>query len=157
MGDYIERETSGEYFNPVSGTVEINPDPPTYFVTNSDENLMRWKWLTAKWNEMTFKERMAIFFPYVHHLNMRDITRPDFDEMLNAEIIDVAYKTCREFMQLQYDPDRQGIPNLMIIYKPINIDNIPNDDIKNRVQAWGRKYGFLKCRSNCTDCYWQND
>ena len=157
MTGYIEQETTGEYFNPTSSTVEINPDIHPVILTNSDENIIRWKWLVQGWDTMTFKERMALFFPYMHYINLRDSKRIDFDESLNQEITEMSYKLCRDFSTVQFDPDRQGIPNILVIYKAINLDAIPDSKIRGQIIAWGKRYNFIHCSGDCTDCYWSDN
>ena len=127
MTGYIEQETTGEYFNPTSNTVEINPDIHPVILTNSDENIIR------------------------------DSKRIDFDESLNQEITEMSYKLCRDFSTVQFDPDRQGIPNILVIYKAINLDAIPDSKIRGQIIAWGKRYNFIHCSGDCTDCYWSDN
>ena len=147
MGNYIEKDVKGEFFNPVSSTIKVNPDSSCNCnnVSRNDENYLRWKWLIDGWDKMSFKERMALFFPYLHYVNTRDNYKKDFDEKFQFEMIETGYKLCRMFDKLKFDPDGQGIPNLIMIYKPISIDSIPDSETKAKVRAWGNAMGFINC------------
>ena len=76
MAGYIEQERCGEFFCHASQTVQVNPDCPCNPQDDSSVNLSRWKWLIDGWDKMNFKERMALFTPYVKaYLIMKDIAK----------------------------------------------------------------------------------
>lgn len=153
MSKYIEKDVEGDYFNPTSNTVKIDSQCCPPILTNSGENILRWSWLIDKWEEMTFRERMSIFLPKTHYVTLKDCHHPDFDDKLNEEIVNNAYLFCRDFWMLQFDPDRQGSPNILIIYKPIDVYSIPNDDIKAKVISWGTRFRMLSLKEPCCqDC-----
>lgn len=152
MGDYIENNLPGEFFNPVSNTVPINIDNNCSCcchqcnngcISYSSENLDRWKWLISGWDKMDFKERMTLFFPKMHYINLRNSISANFDMDLNNEIIDKGYEYCRDFYAIQFDPDRKGIPNLLIVYKPIKIKAIPSEELQSKIIDWGKSFGFI--------------
>ena len=152
MGDYIEDNLPGEFFNPVSDTVPINLNDNCSCcccnqcdscISCDDENIKRWDWLISGWNKMDFKERMAIFFPKMHYINLRNSIAANFDDDLNNEIIDKGYEYCRNFAAIQFDPDRKGIPNLLVIYKPVNIKAIPSEKLRAQIIDWGKSFGFI--------------
>lgn len=153
MSDYIERSHEGEFFNPVSGTVPVNSDRSSGSgqLTNNDENLGRWKWLIDKWDKMSFKERMALFMPYLHYVNPRDKFKKEFDENFQKEMVETSYKLCRNFLFFKFDPDGQGIPNLIMVFDAIDPRLIPDDEIRSAVIHWGMRYGFFNCDC-CCDC-----
>lgn len=157
MSGYIEKPRKGEFFNPISSTTPIinnNTDGSSNNSTpsNTDENYDRWRWLIDGWEKMTFKERMALFMPYFHYVNPRDYYKREFDKTFQNEMIEVAYKLCRTFMQLKFDPDGQGIPNLIMIFNPIDPDMIPNLEVRTLIKSWGKKYGFYKDSSDYCQC-----
>ena len=153
---YIEKDKDGEFFNDVSCTCEINPtSSSSSSYTNSDENKDRWYWLISGWNDMSFKERMALFFPYLHYVNVRNNIKAEFDDQFSTEMIETAYKTCRTFKELKFDPDGQGTPNLIMVYNPIDPKLIPDSTIKSKVIAWGAKYGFYE-KEECP-CFYGSD
>ena len=155
--NYIEKDIPGEFFNPVSSTIKVNPDCNCDCNKSNDniydENYLRWKWLIDGWDKMGFKERMGLFFPYLHYVNVRNNYKKDFDDAFQYEMIETGYKLCRMFDKLKFDPDGQGIPNLIMIYKPIIIDSIPDAETQAKVRAWGNKMGFI----NCTCCPMNNN
>ena len=153
---YIEKDTQGEFFNPVSSTVKVNPDcncnnKPS--PSSKDENYERWRWLIDNWDKMSFKERLALFYPYMHYVNTRDNYKKEFDDRFQFELIEAGYKTCRMFDKLKFDPDGQGIPNMVMIFKPIIIEQIPDANIRNKVIAWANNIGLI----NCMTCIKKND
>lgn len=155
MANYIEKPRNGEFFNPISSTTPImncNTDGSSNSgssMSNSDENYARWKWLIDGWDKMTFKERMALFMPYFHYVNPRDKYKKEFDLHFQEEMIETSYKTCRLFSLLKFDPDGQGIPNLIMIFDAIDPNNIPDTTIRSAVKAWGEKYGFYNDPCPC--------
>ena len=144
--NYIEKEKDGEYRNPVSCTVEVNPDNKNCNCTSDDqtENSERWKWLTDNWENMTFKERMALFIPYLHYVNPRNNYKIEFDEVFNKEMLEMSYKLCRNFREIKFDPDHQGIPNIVMIFDPINYKQIPDTATKISVRLFGERFGFIE-------------
>lgn len=132
MANYIERE-------------DDNLSPNDTVVDNLDnkedlEFISRWNWI-LKWDEMTIAEKIQLFVPYLHYINLRDIKKSDFDTELNKNINENAFKLCRFFGGMfKFDPDQQGIPNMIIIYSPVDVNNIPYPDIKQKVIEWGNKY-----------------
>ena len=150
MAKYIEKDLKGEFFNGVSCTTKVNPDSSCNCNNNSypsgDENYDRWKWLIDSWDKMSFKERMALFFPFLHYVNTRDNYKKEFDDRFQAEMIETGYRTCRMFEYLKFDPDGQGIPNLIMVFGPINIESIPDAETRTKVVAWGNKMGFINCK-----------
>lgn len=152
MSGYIERENDREYFCPASGTIAINPDSSTDtgVMTNNDENLGRWDWLISKWSKMSFKERMALFMPYFHYVNPRNNFKFEFDVVFQQEMVETSYKLCRSFKDFKFDPDGRGVPNIIMVFNPIDVSAIPDMEIRSDVRAWGQKYGFLKCE--CQNC-----
>ena len=86
--NYIESDREGEFFNPASETVQINPSESTSsdpVVKEYNENLSRWEWLIKGWPEMSFKERMALFTPYVRIVRLINQKVDDFDEGHSCE------------------------------------------------------------------------
>lgn len=152
MANYIEKDLKGEFFNPVSSTVKVNPNNyscdcnENNSSNSNDENYLRWKWLIDGWDKMDFKERMALFFPYLHYVNTRDNYKKEFDERFQSEMIETGYRLCRMFEKLKFDPDGQGIPNLIMIFGPINIEAIPDSTTRSKVAAWGNAMGFINCK-----------
>ena len=88
---------------------------------------------------MTFKERLSIFFPKIHYIDLRNSFKVDFDNDVNVDIVDKGYEWCRNVSLIHFDPDRQGIPNLLIEYDPVNVQLIPDYDTKEKVLLWGRE------------------
>lgn len=151
MGNYIEKDVKGEFFNPVSNTVKVNPDcdcncngKGSSSITN--ENYERWRWLIDNWDKMSFKERLALFYPYMHYVNTRDNYKKEFDDRFQSEMIEVGYKTCRMFDKLKFDPDGQGIPNLIMVFGPIIIEQIPDYDTKAKVISWANSMNLIDCK-----------
>lgn len=150
---YLEKEKDGEFFNPVSSTVAIDsgnlggssscPCPPTPPTDEEKENKDRWSWLINGWKNMTLKEKLALFGPYTHFILPRDDYKKDFDEVINRDIAETSYKLCRDVAEIKFYPDRYGIPNILVVFKTIDVERIPDANIKSEVRAWGRKYGFL--------------
>jgi hypothetical protein len=145
---YIENDKPGEFFNDVSCTVPINPDNNCN-CNNKDsneikENIERWAWLTDKWDTMTFKEKMSLFLPAVHYINTRASYKSEFDKVISDEIVEAAYKYCRNVIELKFDPDGQGIPNLIVVLDAIDLSAIPNGTIATKIYNWGVKYGFIE-------------
>lgn len=152
MANYIEKDLKGEFFNPVSSTVKVNPNNCSCDCNgnnssnSNDENYLRWKWLIDGWDKMSFKERMALFFPYLHYVNTRDNYKKEFDERFQSEMIETGYRLCRMFEKLKFDPDGQGIPNLIMIFGPINIEAIPDSATRSKIISWGNAMGFINCK-----------
>lgn len=149
--NYIESDREGEFFNPASETVQINPSESTFsdpVVKEYNENLSRWEWLIKGWPEMSFKERMALFTPYVRIVRLINQKVDDFDEAINYEILDTQYIECRTFSELKYDEDNHGSPCFTLIFDPINANAIPDFDIRKEVEAWGAKFGFINSRNS---------
>lgn len=151
--NYIEKDTQGEFFNPISSTVKVNPDcncnnKPS---SSGDENYERWRWLIDNWDKMSFKERLALFYPYMHYVNTRDNYKKDFDERFQSEMIETGYKTCRMFDKLKFDPDGQGIPNMIMVFKPIIIEQIPDVETRNKVITWANNMKLINCVSCMTN------
>jgi len=150
MSGYIEKDLDQEYFCTTSGTIPVNPDERvTAILQEQEENLERWKWLIEGWSSMSFKEKMAIFMPYLHYVNPRNNFKTEFDEVFGKEIVEYGYKLCRNFDYFHFDPDGQGIPNIVMVFKPINPNCIPDATVKASVIDWGVKYGFLPSRPGC--------
>lgn len=143
---YIEKDKAGTYFNPVSNTTVINPDSSSSntYTLAVNENEERWSWLINGWANMTFKERLALFLPYLHYVNVRDFPKAEFDDAFQTEAVENAYKLCRMFKEFKFDPDGQGTPNLIMVFEPIDIDAIPNANIKSAVKCWATKIGLIK-------------
>lgn len=153
MSTYIERDLKEEFFCDVSGTIPVNPDNTSSSEKVSmDEfyNQDRWNWLISNWNNMSFKERMSLFVPYLHYINPRDDFKNEFDSKFMTEIVEMSFTLCRTFKCLHFDPDPQGIPNIIMEFNPIDISCIPDENIKSSVRLWALKYGFLK--KNCSAC-----
>ena len=151
---YIEKDTQGEFFNPISSTVKVNPDCNCNNKPSSgskDENYERWRWLIDNWDKMSFKERLALFYPYMHYVNTRDNYKKDFDERFQSEMIETGYKTCRMFDKLKFDPDGQGIPNMIMVFKPIIIEQIPDVETRNKVITWANNMKLINCVSCMTN------
>jgi len=149
MSEYIERDLDAEYRNDVSGTIIVNPtDGGTTPATFNDENIERWKWLILGWESMDFKQRMALFMDKMHYVNPRNNYKTEFDDTFEKEMTEFAYKYCRTFKCLQFDPDGRGVPNIIMVYHPIDINAIPDDTVKSSVRAWGIKYHFIPCNCN---------
>lgn len=160
MSQYIEKDDQiKQFFNPTSSTVIItnggigcdcggNNSMPD---SEEDENKKRWDWLISGWANMSFKEKMSLFMPYYHYINLRNYTKAQFDNMLNAEVLEKAYELCRNVKVIKYDPDGQGIPNIIIVFDAIDLDAIPDAAIKASIKQWGSKFGFYKnnCICNC--------
>ena len=160
---YIEKDKDGEFRDDVSCTTQINPDCKcgcNKDAAESKENRDRWAWLIDKWNTMTFKEKMGLFLPAVHYINTRASYKPDFDKVITDEIIDAAYKYCRNVIELKFDPDGQGIPNLIVVLDAIDLSAIPDSAIATSIYNWGVKYGFIngyryhlcRCEDDDDDC-----
>lgn len=132
-----------QFHNPTSSTVEINPDqsgsscPPS---SDEKENAERWAWLVDGWGNMTFKEKLALFMPYLHYVNPRDNFKAEFDECFKSEITEMSYKLCRTFMDFKFDPDRYGIPNIVFVFAPIDPEQIPDTAVRSSVRTWVRKF-----------------
>lgn len=138
MANYIEREDDN-----LSSTNDTVVNDSTN--TEESEFLDRWDWLLSGWDIMTIAEKMQIFMPYLHYINLRDFPKTEFDAQLNKDIAENSFKLCRSFSgTFKFDPDQQGIPNMIIVYNPVDIDIIPYPSLKVKVKAWGRKYGFYK-------------
>lgn len=153
---YIEKEKAGEYFNPVSSTTIINPDNCTSSSGNTctctkNENEERWAWLINGWDSMTFKERLGLFLPYLHYVNTRNVPKAEFDNTFQEEIIENSYKLCRMFREFKFDPDGQGIPNLIMVFDPINLSSIPNSTIRRKIESWGLSNYII--HSNTCSCH----
>ena len=80
--NYIETNDNGEFFNPISSTIEVNPsddcnnDPmgdPDYRM-----NLDRWAWV-KKWGEQNYIEKMRTFTDTVVYVNLKDVFKSDFE------------------------------------------------------------------------------
>jgi hypothetical protein len=139
MANYIEREDDNLSSN---DTVVSDPGNSN---TEESEFLDRWDWLLSGWEIMSIAEKMQIFMPYLHYINLRDFTKAEFDEQLNKDIAENSFRLCRDFSgEFKFDPDQQGIPNMIIVYNPVDVDSIPYPALKTKVIAWGRKYGFYK-------------
>lgn len=139
MANYIERE---DYNLSSNDTVVSDSDISN---TEDSEFLDRWDWLLSGWDIMTIAEKMQIFMPYLHYINLRDFTKAEFDVQLNKDIAENSFKLCRSFSgTFKFDPDQQGIPNMIIVYDPVDVDSIPYDALKAKVIAWGKKYGLYK-------------
>lgn len=169
---YIEKDRPGEFFNPVSSTVAINPDKVNSddqatkpLDPDSEENVQRWQWLISGWKDMSFKEKMALYKPYLHYINARNKFKPEFDEYINNEITEASYRLCRDFISFKFDPDGQGIPNIIVQFASIDPFQIPDSYVKAQVLSWGKKFGFLPafyddviesegciCSHQCTTC-----
>lgn len=145
---YIERDRDGEFFCSASQTVEVNPSDSTPVATNREENLERWKWLVDDWDNMTFKDRMALFAPYIKVFRMYNTTSAEFDAAINNRIIDSMYDTCRKFNSLKYDEDHHGSPCFVLIYDPIDPNDIPDVATRNAVKTWGSEFGFYNPTTN---------
>ena len=136
MANYIEREDDNISSSDtvVSDSVE---DKENHYFT------IRWDWLLNGWDTMSIWEKMQIFMPYLHYINLRDFPKESFDVALNANIAENSFNLCREFSgTFKFDPDQQGIPNMIIVYNPVDVDSIPYPDLKVKVIAWGKKYGL---------------
>lgn len=144
---YIEKDREGEYFNPVSETTQINPGNNCPIgddgSTDYDINRSRWGWLIYGWDKMDFKKRMALFTPYVRIVRLLYKTSVEFDQVINDMIIDTQFEKCRMFNHLEYDEDNHGTPCFALIFDPINVNSIPDADIRSAVKSWGSRYGFL--------------
>ena len=145
MGEYIERERCGEYLNPTSSTTCINGTDCCCGCNNpsQSDDYGRWNWLIKNWDKMTFKERLSIFFPKIHYIDLRNSFKVDFDNDVNVDIVDKGYEWCRNVSLIHFDPDRQGIPNLLIEYDPVNVQLIPDYDTKEKVLLWGREQQLI--------------
>jgi hypothetical protein len=147
---YIEKDKAGEYRNPASCTTIINPDSSSssaYKATNENEE--RWAWLINGWDSMSFKERLGLFLPYLHYVNTRNVTKAEFDDTFQNEIIENSYKLCRMFKEFKFDPDGQGVPNLIMVFEPIDINAIPNGTIRNSIKSWAVKNRLYKSDRYC--------
>lgn len=156
---YIEKDREGEFFNPVSNTVQVNPrdcdcgcsgDGTTNPTTDNEFNLKRWSWLINEWDEMTFAERAALFTPYIRVIRLYNTSAADFDSKINEEISDTVINKCRTFSEIKYDEDHHGSPCFTIIFNPIDVDSIPNTTVRISVRIWGQTYGFLKSDASTT-------
>lgn len=145
MGEYIERERYGEYLNPTSSTTCSNNTNCCCECNtpSQSDDYGRWNWLIKTWDNMTFKERLSIFFPKIHYIDLRRSFKVDFDNDVNTDIIDKGYKWCRNVSRIHFDPDRQGIPNFLIEYDPVNVHLIPDYDTKEKVLLWGREQQLI--------------
>lgn len=144
---YIEKEKTGEYFNPVSSTTIINPDNCTYSSSTNtctkNENEERWAWLINGWDSMPFKDRLGLFLPFLHYVNTRNVPKVEFDHTFQMEIIENSYKLCRMFKEFKFDPDGQGIPNLIMVFEPIDLASIPNSTIRRKIESWAVSNGIM--------------
>ena len=129
MGNYIEKDVKGEFFNPVSNTVKVNPDcdcncngKGSSSITN--ENYERWRWL------------------HIHLITKKE----DFDDALNREIARLQFEYCRTLKGIKFDPDGQGIPNLIMVFGPIIIEQIPDYDTKAKVISWANSMNLIDCK-----------
>ena len=147
MANYIEREDD---------TSSDNGNNSTVVIKDSNE-FDRWDWLLCGWDDMSDTDRMLIFMPYLHYVNLRDFYKVQFDEKLNQDISENAYKLCRNFGgKFKFDPDQQGAPNMIIVYDPIDIESIPYDELKTKIKRWGKKYGLYKDPVNSSNIHYCN-
>lgn len=109
-----------------------------------DEGIARWDWLIKNWGKMTFLERMSIFLPYMKHVTLRDCHISDFTDELNQIILQNSFELCRNHYKIHFQIDGQGAPTIILEYKPVNIQQIPDVDIRTSVINWGRTYGFIE-------------
>lgn len=144
---YIENDRPGEFREDVSCTTPINPGCGcgcNKDAAESKENRDRWAWLIDKWDTMTFKEKMGLFLPAVHYINTRASYKPDFDKVITDEIIEASYKYCRNVIEIKFDPDGQGIPNLIVVLDAIDLSAIPDSTVATSIYNWGIRYGFIE-------------
>lgn len=159
---YIEKDRDGCFFNDVSCTTEVNPSCCCNSDTSTDtatleynENLARWYWLISGWSTMSFREKLALFTQYIHVFRMKGVDPSNFDEELNNTISDTVYCKCRDFLGLKYDEDHHGSPCYTLIFDAIDIDLIPDSNIKSEVSSWYNKYVNANS-SSCCSCWVNN-
>lgn len=104
----------------------------------------RWKWLTDGWKYMSYEQKCELFFPIVHHINVKDVLPEEFDDYIAKEITEFALKKCRMVRSIQYDYSRDGIPTYSVIYEPININSVPDGYIRASMSAFEKMNGFIK-------------
>ena len=144
MAGYIEQERGGEFFCPASQTNQVNPDCPCIPQDDSSVNLSRWKWLIDGWDKMNFKERMALFTPYVKVVRLFSQKSNEFDDFINNDIVNFQFTTCRKFSHLKYDEDHHGTPCFILVFDPIDLNAIPDAATRSSMKMWGNTYGFYK-------------
>ena len=148
---YIEQDRDGEFFNPASQTVQVNPN---YKLAPNDDrsiNDARWDWLVNGWSRMSFKERMELFTPYIKLVRLFSQKSSEFEETINNDIIETQFTMCRKFNHLKYDEDHHGTPCFVLVFDPIDLDFIPNMDTRSAVKMWGSTYGFYKDTSKTSN------
>ena len=151
MAGYIEQERGGEFFCTASQTVQVNPDCPCNPQDDSSVNMSRWKWLVDGWDKMSFKERMALFTPYVKVVRLFSQKSNEFDDFINNEIINFQFTSCRKFNHLKYDEDHHGTPCFILVFDPIDLDTIPIVATSISMKRWGRNYGFYNASKSTTN------
>ena len=123
----------------------------------SAENFARWAWLIDNWSKMTFKEKIALFNPKLHYIDIRNKFKPEFDDKYEEEIAKFVYESCRTIADIKYEQDGRGVPAIILVGNPIDINSIPDTKIRAEVNQWGRKFGLVKYDTICpcgSDCEW---
>ena len=135
MADYIDRnnECIDIWDTTGNGSCPVNPDDPT---PSTDENLERWRMLLKDWDSMSFKERLKFFVPIVHIILIPDTYPSDFDEEINNQIVEYAYKWCRSVRSIKPNIDDHRVPFFTVVYNPINVNAIPDSTLKAKVLSW---------------------
>lgn len=144
---YIEKDTNGCFFDPTNCPCA----PATPNTTDTETNNERWSWLINGWETMSFKDKLALFTPYVKVIRLYQTKVDDFDVEINNTIIETSFKLCRTLQYVKYDEDHHGSPCFALVFDPIDVNSIPNVTTRSSVRAWGVKYGFLNkdvCRAN---------
>lgn len=146
--DYIETNDNGEFFNPISNTIEVNPsddcnnDPmgdPDYLM-----NLSRWYWV-KKWNEKNFLEKMETFVDTIAYVNLKDVFSSDFEKTMSKYNVKYTFELCRKFIDFKIESSMQDIPILFMRYGPVDFSSAPAEYAKYiaDIKSWGQKYGFI--------------
>ena len=146
--NYIETNDNGEFFNPISSTIEVNPsddcnnDPmgdPDYRM-----NLDRWAWV-KKWGEQNYIEKMRTFADTIVYVNLKDVFKSDFEKTMNLYIVKYTFEMCRNFIDFKIESTMQDIPILFMRYGPVDFNGAPTEYAKYiaDIKSWGQKYGFM--------------
>lgn len=147
---YIEKEENGKFFNPTSNTVIINPsdmngDGNSLVNVDNDPtiNKNRWKWIMA-FDAMSFKEKLSLFLPMHRYLNLKDITKDEFEKSINDFIVDSSFETCRPFSKISIQSNSQDIPIFVFTFDKVDFRSIPYEFTSYlvKIKNWADKYAF---------------
>lgn len=145
--NYIETNENGEFFNPISSTIEVNPSDNDYS-NNMDYDycmsLDRWAWV-KKWDEYSFVEKMESFVDTIVYVNLKDVFKEDFEKTMNKYIVKYTFELCRKFVSFTIESTSQDIPIIFMRFSPVCFEGVPTEYAKYiaDIKSWGQKYGFM--------------